>query len=334
MDIQLQLFQLIKNKYIEKETFGNYLADLLNVSTDSIYRRLRGETPLTVHEIQKLTNHFNISFDALCDVNEGSVLFQYSPFHSYDFSLESYLEGILRMMKKIRSSGNPRILFTVSNINFFQLINIPQLMRFRLFFWAKTHLRIEKYQFEKFRHEKTSPKAFDLGSEILEIYNSIPSDEIYDPEFMRGFLRQVSYYLKSHLFEDTEYSLFLCDRMIMLSEHLRKQCTIGKKYTYGTKPPEEGHVLNMYYNETINPDATFYFSSDETEGILTTHNILNYLLTTNQNYVNDSKQVLDCQIANSSLISIINEKERNAFFFEFENTINSFRKRLETELGK
>ena len=49
-------------------------------------------------------------------------------------------------------------------------------------------------------------------------------------------------------------------------------------------------------------------------------------------YVLDSKQILDKQLANSSLISEVNEKERNNYFFEFEKMILSFRKKIEADL--
>jgi hypothetical protein len=88
----------------------------------------------------------------------------------------------------------------------------------------------------------------------------------------------------------------------------------------------------MYLNETINSDVTFYYNSKEQQGLYLTHNIMNYLETTNQSYVSDSKMIIDKQIANSSLISIVNEKERNHFFYEFERTIHLFRKKIEADL--
>ena len=59
---------------------------------------------------------------------------------------------------------------------------------------------------------------------------------------------------------------------------------------------------------------------------------MNYLHATDRQYVEDTKQVLDIQLANSSLISNVNEKERNHFFFEFDKTIRLFRKKIEAEI--
>ncbi|MEY3425826.1 MAG: hypothetical protein RL265_885 [Bacteroidota bacterium] len=330
-DIQTTLFQLIKQKNAGEDSLGNVLSDVLSISSDAVYRRLRNETALTIQEVKKLCVHYNISFDALCATGDGKVVFSYPPLATFDFSLESYLEGILQAFHKLKQLSGGEIILSVNNIQFFQLLNFPQLMRFKLYFWAKTHLQMEEYKDQQFKHEKTSDTAFSLGMEILQIYNSIPSKEIYDPEFMRGFLRQIHYYYTSHLFEDPSYALFLHDRILLLSSHLEAQANCGKKFMYGTQAPANGNNFEMYLNETINSDATFYYKGKELQGVYLTHNLMNYLETTDENYVNDSKLIIDKQLANSSLISLVNEKERNNFFFEFNKTINSFKKKMEAD---
>jgi hypothetical protein len=86
-------------------------------------------------------------------------------------------------------------------------------------------------------------------------------------------------------------------------------------------------------NETINSEATFYYEANETRGLFISHNIMNYLHTTDQNYVADTKQILDKQLANSSLISQVNEKERNNYFYDLEKMIRSFKTKIEADLA-
>ncbi len=332
-NIQETVFQLIKQKITGDDTIGHALSDVLSISPDAVYRRYRGETALTIEEVKKLCIHYNISFDALCQMGEGKVIFSYPPLNTFDFSLESYLEGILKAFQQLKSLEAPEIILLVNNTSLFQLLNIPQLVRFKLYFWAKTHLQIPDYKDKPFRHERTSDTAFQLGKEILQIYNAIPSKEIYDPEFMRGFLRQIHYYFKSHLFEDPEYALFLHDRILMLSAHLKAQADIGKKFMYNTHPPASGNDFEMYLNESINSEATFLYKSKNMSGLYMTHNIMNYLETTNEAYVKDTSMILEKHLANSSLISQVNEKERANFFYDFDRTVMAFRKKIEADLS-
>lgn len=330
--IQEQLLQIIKAKLPPGEALGHVLSETLHVSMDAAYRRMRNETALTIDELKRLCKTFDISFDSLIQQQKTNVIFRYTPLNAYDFSLESYLEGILDAFERLRHLEDPKIVLTINNTHFFQLLNFPQLVRFKLFFWAKTHLQIPDYKDVLFRHEKTTDRAFELGKAILQSYSTIPSVEIFDPELMRGFLRQILYYFKSNQFEDPGYALFLCDRLLMFSAHLKAQAVHGKKFIYGTQIPAGGNRFEMYLNETINTDSAFYYESKDKQGLFLSHNIMNYLQTTDPQYVQDAKQVIDKQLANSSLISIVNEKERNNFFSDFEKTIGIFRKKIEADL--
>jgi len=331
-DVQTTLLSIIKQKIPKDDTIGNVLAELLNISIDAAYRRNRNETPFTIYEVSKICKHFNISFDNLSAVKENQVLFEYSPLYNYDFSFDTYLDGLLAALKNLGNCTQPSITLTANNIALFQLLNFPHLMRFRLYFWAKTHLQIEEYQNELFQEEKLTDHAYSVGYEILQRYVKIPTVECYDPEFLKGFMRQIQYYSSAHLFKDPEYPLQLMDEIKMMADHIKEQAVLGKKFIYRQQPPAGGNEYELYLNDTINADNTFYYSSDEKEGIYLVHNHLNFLHTSNPTYVEESKSILDKQLANSSLISKINEKERNSFFHKLDKTIALFRNKIESDL--
>lgn len=331
-DIQTTLLNIIKQRIAKEDNIGNVLSELLSISVDAAYRRNRNETPFTIYEVKKICKQFNISFDNLSEVKENQVLFEYSPLHNYDFSFDSYLDGLLAALKKLGNSTNPSITLTANNIPLFQLLNFPHLTRFRLFFWAKTHLQIEEYQNELFQEEKLTEHAYKVGYEILQRYVKTPTVECYDPEFLKGFMRQIQYYSNAHLFKDPNYPLQLLDEIKMMADHIKEQATLGKKFIYRQQPPVDGNEYDVYLNDTINADNTFYYTSKEQSGIYLVHNHLNFLHTSNPTYVEESKSILDKQFANSSLISKVNEKERNAFFHRLDHTISVFRKRIEADL--
>lgn len=185
--IQEVLLQQVKQKVGDSDTLGKVLADVLNISMDAAYRRNRNETPLTIDEVQKLCATFGISFDALLQLKDNQVVFEYSPLNNYDFSLESYLEGLLSALQGLNKTTNPKIILTTNNLSLFQLLNFPHLTRFRLFFWAKTHLQVEEYKDKLFEHEKVTDNAFSIGYEILQRYTNLPKIECYDHEFFKGF---------------------------------------------------------------------------------------------------------------------------------------------------
>lgn len=327
--IQAKLFEFIKQSLNEDESIGIVLSDVLSLSTDAVYRRMRQETLMTIEEVRKLCIHFNISFDALIEMKSGNALFTYLQLNEGNFTIEKYLEGILNGLGRLKSINDAKLYFSINNVHFFQALNFPQLVRFRLFFWAKTHLLLPEFRDKRFHHEKISADAFSLGREILQAYNRIPSIEIVDQDIMRGFLRQVLYYLESDFFEDPSYAIFLADRVHMWLEHYKHQASLGKKFIVGTNPPASGADLTLYLNDTINMDTTFYYEGVKKKGVYLTHNIMNYLHTTDENYVKDSWGILECQIANSSLISQVNTKERTKYFNAMTQLVNDFKQQFQ-----
>jgi hypothetical protein len=332
IDLQATLIQLIKEKIGPDESIGRALADLLSLSPDAVYRRYRGETPFNLYEIQKICTFYRLSFDSLLDLQKNKVSFEYHSLQDYDFSLDSYLDGILVGMQELKSLSNSSIVLSVTDTPFFQVLNFPHLFRFKMYFWAKTYLNIHDFKGEQFEHDKISEKTFQTGKEILQIYNSMPSKEIYDIDLFRGFIRQIQYYYDAYLFKDPSYAIKLLNETSRLVAHLKDQLTIGKKFMYGTQAPHTGNNYEVYLNETTNSDSTYCFKSDEKKGMYITHNMMNYLRTTDATYVKETEEILEKLMANSSLISIVNEKERNSFFHQLERIITAYKQKIEADL--
>ena len=70
------LFQRISEMLSPHITMVDAISEILHVSSDSAYRRIRGDTPLVLSEVRQLCNHFNLSLDQLLNVKSGSILFQ------------------------------------------------------------------------------------------------------------------------------------------------------------------------------------------------------------------------------------------------------------------
>jgi hypothetical protein len=102
-DHQAAIFENIKRRIGAEDSLGNVVGDVLSISQDAVYRRFRGETLLTIYELEKLCKHFNISLDSLFDINKDTVLFDFSPLKEYEFSMATYLQNILDGLHLIKT---------------------------------------------------------------------------------------------------------------------------------------------------------------------------------------------------------------------------------------
>ena len=73
--IQEYLFRRIKEKLPVEASLADVVAEMLHVSNDSAYRRIRGETPLILEEAQILCEAFSLSLDQTLNNKENTVSF-------------------------------------------------------------------------------------------------------------------------------------------------------------------------------------------------------------------------------------------------------------------
>lgn len=333
-DVQQRIFDAIKKQLPKDEKIATVLMNTLFLSQDAVYRRLRGDVPLTIYETKTLCEAYNISFDEIDAYKRGSVNFSYLPLDRIGLNFESWITGLRDGLKQIKNLDDTSMLMSVNDTPIFQLFNLPHLTRFKFFFWAKTYLKIPAYENELFRREKIDKQTLMIGIEAHNIYNSIPTTEIYSAETLRGTLRQIQYYFDAHLFEDRSYVLELVDNLLALIGHLKAQAEIGRKYAYGNEPPTAGNSIDMYFNETFISDNTYLIKSNSGSSVYLSHNIMNYLNTTDPYYIQESEFVLEKLVNNSNLISKVNAKDRNRFFATLEINVRNFRKKVEAELAE
>ena len=137
--IQQQLIQKIKELLPANSSLVYELSDLLQVSNDSAYRRIRGETALAMDEAMVLSNHFKISLDAFGNESKsGMVSFNYNSLKNKEDSFENYLKSILKDLKQIQHSQPNQIIFAAEDVPIFHHFNYPLLTAFKLFYWNKS----------------------------------------------------------------------------------------------------------------------------------------------------------------------------------------------------
>jgi hypothetical protein len=333
-DHQAALFEIIKRKINGESSLGDAVGEVLSLSNDAVYRRYRGETQLTIYELEKLSKHYSISLDSLFETDDHKVIFEFQPTTHIDFNMDSYLEKIAFGLESVRKQKSPELMMAINNTHFLQLLNFPHLTRFKLFFWGRTYLHVPELKNQRFAHKKMTENQDRVGRQILRNYTSIPSKELLDPEFMLGFTREIQYYFSARQFEDPNYAIHLLDQLVEFVEHIKHQCEVGKKFVYKTAPPADGNELEVYLNDTINGATITYYKTEEREGINMAHNLMNTMNTFDKEYVQDAKDVLERQFENSSLISIHNPKERNKFFYKLIDHIEKVKRQIQQELDE
>src|SRR5215831_6461222 len=98
-DVQQLFFQHIKNNLPPHLSLVDEIAELLNISNDSAYRRIRGEKGIAFDELRTLCLHFKISLDQLLYLNSESIIFTGKAVDHSNFTFDLYLQDMLSQLQ-------------------------------------------------------------------------------------------------------------------------------------------------------------------------------------------------------------------------------------------
>lgn len=325
-NIQSLFFEEIKSKLDNTTSLVEEVAELLSVSTDSAYRRLRNNTLLTFPEISILANHFNLSVDKFLNTKQKMVSFSYQTLNEADFDFTDYLKSILADLKRIKSAKSPQIFYFAVDIPLPQLLFVPEMAAFKLFFWEKTILNFEKLSKSKFQFTFGNEEINKISREIRDLYISIPSIEIYSPDTIHTTLKQFRYYLDAGYFKSKEDALTLCDKFIQLIEHIKDQAAEGRKVN--KKNSAIFGDYKLYFNEVLYSDTSILAETGTDKFSYLANNGLRRVVTNNEDFYNESRTTVDKLLKKASLLSGASEKERNIVFNRYIDSIQSFKNEL------
>jgi hypothetical protein len=333
--LQVNLFHHIKSVLPSNLSLADEIADLLEVSVDSAYRRIRGEKQISFEEIQKLSSHFKISVDKILNLKSDSILFSGFYLQHKDFDFLKYLDdNMYNNLAYVASFEQKEWIYFTKDIPIFYYYMFPELAAFKFFVWMKTLLEFPEYASAKFSLKKIPENFFERAKKIATISCQIPVTEILNVENIQTTLRQIEYYKDTRLFELKSELELLYDKLEEMISHMETLCTVGRKYLPGQKPLLTNAPLKMYVNDFVIGDHSNVVILNGKKMCYINHNIINVISTQDEAFCNYSYDFLQNIIRKSTQISEVGERERVMFFNMIRERINLYRSNEMKTLGK
>ncbi len=326
LSLQQFLFQQIKAKIPENLSFVHEISELLGISYDSAYRRIRGEKEVSIEELYKLSHKFEISLDALLGLQANHVVFRKFALSPSDFHIKDWLIRIREDIKRIHAAPDKEIIYAAKDPPIFHYFHFPEIAAFKFFFWEKTIFDFPEYENKLFRIDDVNPEIVEIGNDILRSAIKIPTTEIWNEDTFRILMRQIEYYWVSGYFAKKDDMKNLLDKLGKWVLHIRKQAETGYKFNYEQPPEGIDNSFRMYENEVVLNDNAIFVRIGEQMGTYLTFNVISLLVTQDPAFCKNVEQHMRQLIKKSNLISTSGEKARNRFFnkllFMIEKTRN------------
>ncbi|MBK8605501.1 MAG: hypothetical protein IPN82_01295 [Chitinophagaceae bacterium] len=291
--LQQQLFSFLKDSIPPHLSLVDELCDLLNLSHDSVYRRIRGEKPITLAELKIICEKYHISLDQLLQLENESVLFDAPGLNVMPAEFSDYLNAVLNQFKYFNSFTTRDMHYLCKDSTIWNFYLFPELAAFKTFFWSKTinnqaALSNKMFSFEEFPYHD----CFLLGQQVLKEYNQIPSVELWNLESMHSTLNQIAYYKDAGIYA------------------WRYRCLVPGIYS-------------IFINELILGNNTMVINLDGKKLSMVTYSVFHYLFTKDPRFSTKVMASFDTLLNRSTLVSKTGEKDRNRFFNNIREKIKA-----------
>lgn len=308
MTKQQILFDIIRKKLPKSMNLADVLRELLNIGSDSAYRRIRCEKELTLSEIDKLCGHFQISIDSLLFSYSERVSFRYYPMKEPETYL-TYRQHVLNFIRRVASCRNKEAIMLLNDIPYVHYVMFPELQLFKFYSWVMSYQK-SSVTYEKFKEQFKMEEHHYYCTEAANAYLRIPSKEIWTNQTIQPLLEMLSYHHDIHSFEREDTFLLLCDNILDLIANLEQYTIHQAKNHANRQTPFELHL----YSGAIS-DICLYKIDNEMMARLKFSD-MNAIYTTEMQFCREMETYIRNIMSKSHSLSGSSRRERILFFNE------------------
>ena len=326
--IQVKFFEKIKQSLPQNLSLANEVAEILEISTDGAYRRMRGETVLSIDEVVKLCSRYRISPDIIGSADDNSATFHYKNLISNEGGFQEYMKGILTDLKRINASNPKQVIYSAQDIPVFHYFYSPLHTAFKILYWEKAVLCLPSTEGKLFDPATINADLMNTCRQITENYVQIPSIEIWYRDTMLGTLRTIEYAWESGWFKSKEDAHKVVEQVGEIMTIISKQASRQAKFMKEEKWAENEGNFTMYQSEVEIVNNNILVTAGSAKALYLTHNSLNSLMTSSTAFCNETEAWLKNLMKKSIQISGIAEKQRHIFFTKCQEKVQESQNRI------
>jgi DNA-binding phage protein len=321
---QLAFIDLLKQAVPPHLNLAEEIAAILDISSDSVYRRLRTETDFSLEEVMKLVEELNVSLSDLMATRTNTVAFRVNNLNGESHSFTSYLKTLYGDLQWINQWEQPEIIYAAEDLPVFYHFFFPNLLKFKMIYWNKSILGSTELQSLNVEEVNLPSTWLSEVPKVRDEFLRTPSLEIWNEDTIKSNLKQIEYYWNAGYFQHKETVLGLLDDLTQLVELVKMQAANGKKFDPIHQKYSDAEFTLYACDVMIGNNCVFLQSKGQRASYIG-HNSFNFIQTKNNQFNEQSHDWLTNLISKSELVSRVSERRRNQYFKVLFDQIQSLR---------
>lgn len=326
IDFQIALFDKVIEYYGKRSIAAKEVAKQLNVSKGSVYRRMRGETLLTPHEIVGLAAKHDIMIDKM--VSKPNELAEYA-LRYFDQGSEKYNDYLDLIQDILDSLGRSHIESMIMSFRDFPILPalmVPDLVKFKLFTYSMYPWQ-HGFSGKPFSLSAKSKKREEKINNLASVYMNTASYELYSVGMYDKTLEEIEYAVADGRFKTKKDVLSLYESLETLTKYLIRAGLKGRKSIPGSLT-SRGNTIKLYFAENPGLSTSIILRTIFFNQLIVPHDYPNLLSAKDNELVKVSLEKVQLAMRNSLRIHPPNGKETDAILEEIFRRIDESRKRI------
>ena len=301
-----------------------YLMKSLNISRESVYRRIRGDISFTLEEIAKLSVDLGFSIDELIIEDMHSRIFFDIHTNNMQDPSDIYITIMSQYFQCAFDISQKKYLESIQIINQISpgfIIFFDYLLKFSYYRWMHQH---QESSLKYFYSDVVMPKKLiSMQQDAIESFKKGQNNTIIlDPDLFMNLIRAVQYYYKRKLITDDEFIEIKKD-LLGLIDMLE---SIAQTGIYGSEAK-----YNIYLSSLNIEACSRYIKCEDHVRSLFYVNSMEPVIITDSNLCAMHKKWLDSMRKYATLITQSNEilqvryfNKQRSHIMKIEETANTF----------
>lgn len=310
-----KLVSALHDIFPKNKDIADFLTDLLDLSKESVHRRLRGEVTFSFDEVVKISHKLELSIDKLINHNSSTVFFSMQmckPPKTEDIYID-VLNSNIQSRDRARKAKNAEIFTVLNRVPFDLTLYHEYLCKFSYYKWVVSRSNAGmKVDFENF----VMPEVIKAKQQEYLDARSLEGAKlnlIIDENIFLYKIREINYFRKRGLIKDSDIPHLQKD-LHSVVEHLQHLTRTGIS--------KGGFDIRIYLS-AIDIEPSYSYS--ECDGIcsLVFWSPAGEVVTTNNHEMcARQKEWIDSLVRYTTLITQCNEIQQLEFFQKQYKYIN------------
>ena len=316
---QQKFFQHLSKRRSKEELLYS-LMESLNIKKGAAYKRINGDTALTMEEMVIVADKFKVSLDTACG-SEQFMSFEH-PFIEKNSSID-FLDRYAFYLKPLldKNQGDSTLTYMANEIPIFYYFSHKYVFNFLLSIWNHLHWEEEKLIIKE--NMSITPHLEHLRNEVKNYYESHPVTEIWNSNMLSNLYQQILFSITIRAFEDQKFIKSLILDIEKLINRLQELAGTGQKSI------SEKSNIKIYLNEFGNYQNLALYNSDKMSTSFVGFDMPHFIVSYNAKFYEFSRQWIEKIRKRSILISSDGFQFRELFFLKMTKDFETFKDRVE-----